>query len=173
MSNMKKPQVTVEIPEPFQAAVNKLVRYYYEGWRAGYLEGFTKSGLAIIRPVGAIGGMRPNVTKVELDCVQLIESLSTVVIDGGFGVESPTVGELIDSGPCSGSAKYKGTRKPKCNGGHPCQACLDKYAEVHAEPKLELKAEEVRDVLTRMQAALREPKPEVVGVTRTLRGCRL
>lgn len=33
---------------------------------------------------------------------------------------------------CNGHAKYKAVRYPKCNGGNPCQACLDKYELKHA-----------------------------------------
>lgn len=32
---------------------------------------------------------------------------------------------------CNGHARYKAVRYPKCNGGNPCQACLDKYAATH------------------------------------------
>lgn len=32
---------------------------------------------------------------------------------------------------CKGHSKYKGVRKPACNGGNPCQACLAKYKELH------------------------------------------
>lgn len=32
---------------------------------------------------------------------------------------------------CKGWATYKGTRKPACNGGHPCQSCLEIYALKH------------------------------------------
>jgi hypothetical protein len=69
---MKKPTISVEIPEYLQAAVNKLVRYYSEGWRAGYLEGFTKMGAAIIRPIGAIGGTKPQTYNIEQENIQLI-----------------------------------------------------------------------------------------------------
>lgn len=30
---------------------------------------------------------------------------------------------------CKGAKRYKGTRKPKCNGGNPCETCLKKYAD--------------------------------------------
>jgi hypothetical protein len=33
---------------------------------------------------------------------------------------------------CKGSGTYQGKRKPKCNGGTPCESCLAKYAEVQA-----------------------------------------
>lgn len=32
---------------------------------------------------------------------------------------------------CSYADKYKGTRKPNCNGGKPCLACIAKYRETH------------------------------------------
>lgn len=34
---------------------------------------------------------------------------------------------------CKGSARYKGVRPPKCNGGNPCQTCLDKFKEKQHE----------------------------------------
>lgn len=34
---------------------------------------------------------------------------------------------------CKRSAQYMGIRKPKCNGGNPCQTCLAKYQERHGE----------------------------------------
>ena len=37
---------------------------------------------------------------------------------------------------CAGADKYKGIRKPKCNGGNPCEACLAKYAETHPSSSL-------------------------------------
>lgn len=33
---------------------------------------------------------------------------------------------------CKGADKYKGTRKPKCNGGEPCETCRKKYEEMQA-----------------------------------------
>lgn len=33
---------------------------------------------------------------------------------------------------CKAADKYKGIRAPKCNGGNPCQTCLEKYAAVQA-----------------------------------------
>jgi hypothetical protein len=38
---------------------------------------------------------------------------------------------------CKYADKYKGTRKPRCNKGNPCQACLNKYAEVQAQKVLD------------------------------------
>jgi hypothetical protein len=73
MKTQKKTPLDAIIPENLQAAVNKLVRYYYEGWRAGYLEGFTKMGAAIIRPIGAIGGQKPQTIKVEQANVKTVE----------------------------------------------------------------------------------------------------
>lgn len=37
---------------------------------------------------------------------------------------------------CKYADKYKGTRKPRCNNGNPCQACLAKYAEVQSCKKV-------------------------------------
>jgi hypothetical protein len=34
---------------------------------------------------------------------------------------------------CVGAAKYKGVRRPHCNGGNPCQSCLTQYALKHPE----------------------------------------
>ena len=31
---------------------------------------------------------------------------------------------------CSSAAKYKGIRKPTCNGDNPCEACVRKYARM-------------------------------------------
>jgi hypothetical protein len=36
---------------------------------------------------------------------------------------------------CSKSKTYKGFRFPKCNGGDPCKACLDKYYERHPQER--------------------------------------
>ena len=36
---------------------------------------------------------------------------------------------------CKNFAKYKGTRPPVCNGGHPCEACKKKYAEFKAKKR--------------------------------------
>lgn len=33
---------------------------------------------------------------------------------------------------CKGADRYKGIRPPKCNGGNPCQTCLEKYAKSHS-----------------------------------------
>ena len=32
---------------------------------------------------------------------------------------------------CKGADKYKGIKKPKCNKGNPCKACVAKYHDVH------------------------------------------
>lgn len=37
---------------------------------------------------------------------------------------------------CKNSGHYKGTRKPTCNGGNPCESCLKRYSEVQAEKAL-------------------------------------
>lgn len=37
---------------------------------------------------------------------------------------------------CKNSGRYKGTRKPTCNGGHPCESCLKRYSEVQEEKAL-------------------------------------
>lgn len=34
---------------------------------------------------------------------------------------------------CKGADRYKGIRKPACNGGNPCQTCITKYQEKHPE----------------------------------------
>ena len=69
----KKPALKelVEIPECWQNALTKLVAYYVEGWRYGYLEEFTKSGQAKIRPI-AIGGHTPQLLTLPLSDLQLI-----------------------------------------------------------------------------------------------------
>jgi hypothetical protein len=41
---------------------------------------------------------------------------------------------------CPGAKKYKGLKKPRCNGGKPCESCLAKYAAVQGA--------KVTDVLT-------------------------
>ncbi len=41
---------------------------------------------------------------------------------------------------CPNAGKYKGKRKPTCNGGNPCQSCLKKYAE-EQEAKAQLAAD--------------------------------
>jgi hypothetical protein len=38
---------------------------------------------------------------------------------------------------CKNAADYKGVRRPACNKGNPCQACLAKYAEVQAKKVLD------------------------------------
>ena len=61
----------IEIPECWQAAVSKLVSYYDEGWRYGYLEEFTKTGQAKIRPI-AIGGHTPQLQTLPLSDLKLL-----------------------------------------------------------------------------------------------------
>jgi len=34
---------------------------------------------------------------------------------------------------CKGHKRYKGIRKPKCNGGNPCEACLAKFEDVQSK----------------------------------------
>jgi hypothetical protein len=34
---------------------------------------------------------------------------------------------------CKSSDRYKGTRKPVCNGGHPCETCVQKYEDAQRE----------------------------------------
>lgn len=35
---------------------------------------------------------------------------------------------------CKSFARYKGLRKPTCNGGKPCDACKRKYKAMHRPP---------------------------------------
>ena len=41
---------------------------------------------------------------------------------------------------CPGAKRYKGLKKPRCNGGKPCESCLAKFAAVQGA--------KVTDVLT-------------------------
>jgi hypothetical protein len=83
----KKPtRIAVEVPERLKTAVNTLVRYYADGWRAGYLESFNKMGAAVIRPIGAIGGTKPQTVNVECSSIELISDAP----------ESPVVKEVTE-----------------------------------------------------------------------------
>lgn len=62
-----KNKIAANVPDYWQNAVNKLVSYYEEGWRYGYLSGFTKMGAAKIQPIGARGGQIPHIKTIALD----------------------------------------------------------------------------------------------------------
>jgi hypothetical protein len=103
---MKKPAISVEIPEYLQTVVNKAVRYYLDGWRVGYLDGFTKAGLAIIQPVSAIGGKKPHTVHVELSNIETIEP--TLREQESFRVEAEHRGaEVVYDEPKSDVKKTK------------------------------------------------------------------
>ena len=65
-------QESVEIPECWQRAVNKVVRYYSDGWYAGYLINFTKKGEAVIQPIGALNGKIPHTQTFPLNDLKLV-----------------------------------------------------------------------------------------------------
>lgn len=67
-----KNHIAANVPDYWQSAVNKLVMQYCEGWYAVYLKGFTKAGLAIIQPIGALGGKIPHTKNVLLSDLKLI-----------------------------------------------------------------------------------------------------
>jgi hypothetical protein len=72
-----KSAIQAEIPECWQDAVNKVVMQYCDGWYAVYLKGFTKAGLAIIQPIGALGGKIPHTKTVSLSDLKLIPKKET------------------------------------------------------------------------------------------------
>jgi hypothetical protein len=57
---------------------------------------------------------------------------------------------------CPNAVKYKGKRKPICNGGNPCQSCLKKYAEEQEAKAKRLK--ELADSKPTKKAKLTSPE---------------
>lgn len=54
--------------------IGKLVQYYNNGYRVGYLVGFVKKKqLAIIQPIGAINGKCPHKIKVPVNDIEIIK----------------------------------------------------------------------------------------------------
>jgi len=38
---------------------------------------------------------------------------------------------------CKNADKYKAVRRPVCNGGNPCEACVNKWNDLHSLDKIE------------------------------------
>jgi len=162
---MKKPTISIEIPEYLQAAVNTLVRYYSEGWRAGYLEGFTKMGAAIIRPIGAIGGTKPQTVNVEFANVRLIDSLEERQQQWTKHVE------LVNSKPVTKTAPEPEPER------HP-EKVVDAVLEMGAKPKRKKREKTTEPTTEEMRKTLIkefvDDNPLIdCLVKKTKRGCRL
>ena len=77
------------------------------------LQGFLNA-LALVRSIRKIKGRIDGIKDVKKDYIRAQKMLAKEA-------------ELMVS--CKGAKKYKGTRVPKCNGGHPCISCIAKYAD--------------------------------------------
>lgn len=66
MPRGKKVQVEKPEPHPLERYVGKLVAYYDEGWRHGYLEEIVKGKTARIRPIAAFKASVPRCVTVPL-----------------------------------------------------------------------------------------------------------
>lgn len=64
-----------------------------------------------------------------VDSVQERMKLKKDFIKGILKARAKQVKEEALKIRCKSADKYKGVRPPKCNGGNPCQSCLQKYAE--------------------------------------------
>jgi len=70
---------------------------------------------------------------------------------------------------CPNSKKYKGLKKPRCNGGEPCETCLKKYAEVQAaKPKKEPKKKKVKGGVQNLLSVLDPASSSLSTETSTL-----
>jgi hypothetical protein len=106
-----------------------------------------------------------------LACLALVDSIEEIETDIKEGKENVRKHKRAEKAiakeaalrvACAYSSKYKGTRKPKCNGGNPCEACLAKY-ELHQIAKQTALAEkkqatrkikEPKNSLKKLQKAL-------------------
>ncbi len=71
----KAPKVKPE-PHPLEPQIGKLVQYYDNGWRYGYLEGIVKHATHI-RPIAGKGKVVRNVTIPDIDVKEILNAPST------------------------------------------------------------------------------------------------
>jgi hypothetical protein len=138
--------------------------FFQDGWviRLGKEDGEFQAWhvpLVLLSNLGHLAFERALLLSRTMSAVEEVVDEMKNVYKAARKAEKKAAKEADLTKQCKGAARYKGIRKPNCNGGKPCEACLAKYDE-HQADKLK-KLEELASTKTKKKK-ITQTSPELI-----------